>query len=70
MTAPKPNEVDDSLSDGDHIVYAPCQPIGCDNGYHLPGCVYIEVLIPRGPVKPPYGSPERAAWDAEHGSAS
>lgn len=21
----------------------PCQPIGCDNGIHLPGCPYIEV---------------------------
>jgi len=21
----------------------PCHPIGCDNGYHLPGCLYIEV---------------------------
>jgi len=21
---------------------APCQPIGCDNGYHLPGCVFAE----------------------------
>ncbi len=20
-----------------------CQPIGCDAGYHLPGCRYIEV---------------------------
>jgi hypothetical protein len=20
----------------------PCQPIGCDNGYHLPGCQFIE----------------------------
>lgn len=20
----------------------PCQPIGCDNGYHLPGCTYAE----------------------------
>jgi len=36
------NEVDDSLSDEDGIVYAPCQPIGCDNGFHLPGCVYAE----------------------------
>ncbi|GAA0550055.1 hypothetical protein GCM10010172_35150 [Paractinoplanes ferrugineus] len=36
------NEIDDSLSDGDDIVYAPCQPIGCDAGRHLPGCVYAE----------------------------
>ncbi len=21
----------------------PCQPIGCDNGYHLPGCMWAEV---------------------------
>lgn len=21
----------------------PCQPIGCDNGHHLPGCVYAAV---------------------------
>lgn len=20
----------------------PCHPIGCDNGYHLPGCVFEE----------------------------
>jgi hypothetical protein len=26
----------------------PCQPIGCDNGYHLPGCQYIEVDVPAG----------------------
>lgn len=24
-------------------VEEPCQPIGCDNGYHLPGCPYIDV---------------------------
>jgi hypothetical protein len=29
------NEWDDSLD-----MPAPCQPIGCDNGYHLPGCVF------------------------------
>lgn len=23
-------------------MYLPCQPIGCDNGYHLEGCVYID----------------------------
>lgn len=41
---PEPvNEVDDSLSSPDGIVYAPCQPIGCDNGHHLDGCVYAEV---------------------------
>jgi hypothetical protein len=34
------NEVDDSLSGDGFTVYAPCQPLGCDNGYHLPGCVY------------------------------
>lgn len=21
----------------------PCQPIGCDNGYHLPGCVFATI---------------------------
>jgi hypothetical protein len=21
----------------------PCQPIGCDHGYHLPGCAYAAV---------------------------
>jgi hypothetical protein len=30
-----PNEWDDSLD-----MPAPCNPIGCDNGIHLPGCVY------------------------------
>lgn len=34
------NEVDDSLSMEDVIVFAPCQPIGCDNGHHLPNCYY------------------------------
>jgi hypothetical protein len=34
------NEVDDSLSTPGETVYAPCQPIGCDNGFHLTGCVY------------------------------
>ncbi len=29
------NEWDDSIDD-----YAPCQPIGCDHGRHLPGCYY------------------------------
>lgn len=29
------NEWDDSLG-----IPAPCQPIGCDNGNHLPGCWY------------------------------
>lgn len=24
----------------------PCQPIGCDNGYHLPGCRYIVIDDP------------------------
>jgi hypothetical protein len=31
------NEYDDSLG-----IPAPCQPIGCDNGYHLPGCTYAQ----------------------------
>lgn len=30
-----PNEWDDSIDD-----YAPCMPIGCDNGKCLPGCWY------------------------------
>lgn len=82
---PEPvNEVDDSLSSPDGIVYAPCQPIGCDNGQHLPGCAYAEVdafvasahrqmietlgeVVDHGPVKPPYGSPEREAYDRERG---
>lgn len=25
---------------GDNLGPEPCQPIGCDNGYHLPGCIY------------------------------
>lgn len=29
------NEWDDSVG-----APAPCIPIGCDNGYHLPGCFY------------------------------
>lgn len=29
------NEWDDSTDSP-----APCRPIGCDNGFHLPGCVY------------------------------
>ena len=29
----------DRFGSGD-IPGTPCQPIGCDNGYHLPGCVY------------------------------
>jgi len=29
------NEWDDSTQ-----APAPCQPIGCDNGYHLPGCYF------------------------------
>lgn len=29
------NEWDDSIE-----APAPCQPIGCDNGYHVPGCYY------------------------------
>lgn len=24
-------------------MHEPCQPIGCDNDYHLPGCYYGEV---------------------------
>ena len=36
------NEIDDSLSEPGMPVYAPCRPIGCDNGYHLPGCVFGE----------------------------
>lgn len=28
---------------------APCQPIGCDNGYHLPGCVFAAVDAPEPP---------------------
>jgi hypothetical protein len=39
QTATPVNEVDDSLSEPGYPAYAPCQPIGCDNGYHLPGCV-------------------------------
>lgn len=27
----------------------PCQPIGCDSGYHIPGCVYAEVDLPDVP---------------------
>jgi hypothetical protein len=23
-----------------NAIAGPCQPIGCDNGYHLPGCGY------------------------------
>jgi hypothetical protein len=42
QTATPVNEVDDSLSEPGYPVYAPCQPIGCDNGHHLPGCVFIE----------------------------
>lgn len=37
------NEIDDSLSEPGTTVYAPCQPIGCDNEMHLPGCVYALV---------------------------
>lgn len=32
------NELDDSIG-----APAPCQPIGCDNGIHLPGCYYARV---------------------------
>lgn len=28
---------------GNSEVPEPCQPIGCDNGYHLPGCAFAEV---------------------------
>ena len=39
---PPVNEIDDSLSEPGYPVYAPCQPIGCDAGHHLSGCVYAE----------------------------
>lgn len=29
--------------DPDGEMPPPCQPIGCDNGYHLSGCYYAEV---------------------------
>lgn len=30
----------------------PCQPIGCDNGYHLPGCMFTEIYAEEsGPPK-------------------
>lgn len=32
-----------SESDEDAVDLAPCQPIGCDNGIHLPGCQFEEV---------------------------
>ena len=65
-----PNEWDDSIG-----APAPCQPIGCDAGYHLSGCVYADAddgfrLVEHGPVKPPYGSPEREAYDREHGGTT
>lgn len=41
MTTPV-NEWDDSLD-----MPAPCQPIGCDNGYHVPGCFYEVVVVDR-----------------------
>ena len=31
------NEYDESLD-----ALAPCQPIGCDNGHHVPGCFYAK----------------------------
>lgn len=31
------------LLDEDDYGPPPCQPIGCDNGYHRPGCVYAEM---------------------------
>lgn len=34
---PAINEWDDSVGD-----LAPCRPIGCDNGFHLPGCAFAE----------------------------
>ncbi|MCY1141357.1 hypothetical protein OWR29_25445 [Actinoplanes sp. Pm04-4] len=40
-----PNELDDSLSEPGRPVYAPCQPIGCDAGFHLAGCVYTETEV-------------------------
>ena len=33
FTGPFINEVEDGIT-------YPCQPIGCDNGYHLKGCVF------------------------------
>ena len=33
---------------GNDVPGEPCQPIGCDNGIHLPGCQYIEVDAPAG----------------------
>ncbi len=33
----------DAASVPEADVPQPCQPIGCDNGYHLPGCAYASV---------------------------
>lgn len=33
---------------GNSEVPEPCQPIGCDNGYHLPGCAFAEVDAEEG----------------------
>lgn len=29
---------------GSGLGLQPCQPIGCDNGYHLPGCVFESTM--------------------------
>jgi hypothetical protein len=31
------------MTSQDEMPGAPCQPIGCDHGYHLDGCAYAEV---------------------------
>lgn len=36
-----PTDNGNRFGSGD-IPGTPCQPIGCDNGHHLPGCVYEE----------------------------
>lgn len=41
------NEWDDSIGD-----LAPCQPIGCDAGFHLPGCAFAEADVPDEPDHP------------------
>jgi hypothetical protein len=41
----RPPEVDAAVLEPDLMTPGmpdPCQPIGCDNGFHLPGCVYAE----------------------------
>lgn len=39
----KDTDSEDPTQDWDYLEYMPCQPIGCDNGIHLPGCQFEKI---------------------------